>query len=114
MTDTSRVICSITAFTFLAIFILVEHLPADYILQLYVILTSDRAILNLIIFIPIMIILSIKTKDFGYALLLIIIMTGQVMFVHVYADNYTIATSSKQETTTKDIKIHYSSSWNKA
>lgn len=114
MTDTSRVICSITAFMFLALFVSVEHLPADYILKLYIILTSDRATLNLIIFIPIVIIFSIKTKDFGYALLLIITMTGQVMFIHVYADNYTIATSSKKETTAKDVKIYYSSDWNKA
>jgi len=114
MTDTSRVICSITAFMFLGLFVLVEYLPADFILQLYVILTSFEAILNLIIFIPIVIILSIKNSDFGYALLLIIFMSGQVMFVHVYADNYRVATSSKQEFKKKNIQYHYSLHWNKA
>ncbi len=114
MTDTSRLICSITAFMFLALFILVEYLPAKFILELYVIFTSDRAVLNIIIFIPITLIVSIKIRDFGYALLLIIFMAGQIMFVHVYADNYTVATSSKQELKKEKVRIHYSHDWNKA
>lgn len=114
MTDTSRIICSITAFIFLAFFLLVEYMPADYILELYILLTSDRAILNMILFMPIMIFLSIKSRDFGFALFLIIFITGQVMFVHVYADNYRIITSFEGEQKTNKTRVHYSRDWNKA
>lgn len=114
MTDTSRLICSITAFIFLSLFVLVEYLPANYILERYMILTSERAVLNLISFIPIMIFFSLKTRDFGYSLLLIIVMVGQIMFVHVYADNYTIVTSSNEKKSQRKVQIYYSHDWNKA
>lgn len=114
MTDTSRLICSITALLLLALFLLVEYLSANFILKLYIVSTSDRAILNMILFIPIMLFLSIKSRDFGFALFLIILITGQVMFVHVYADNYTIATSFEKNIKTNKTRIHYSRDWNKA
>ncbi len=78
------------------------------------ILTSERAVLNLITFVPIMIFFSVKTSDSGYSLLLIIVMVGQVMFVHVYADNYTIATLSEKEKKSEKVQLHYSHYWNKA
>ena len=68
----------------------------------------------MILLIPFLLYLSITEKNFGYSLFLIISMTGQVMFVHVYADNYTIATSPQKEKATNKVKVHYSINWNKA
>ncbi len=114
MTDKSRIICSITAFIFLALFVAIKYLPATWVLQLYIFATHQVAINMMVLFIPFMIYLSIIETNFGYSLFLIIIMAGQVMFVHVYADNYTIATSPQKEKATNKVKTHYSINWNKA
>jgi len=113
MKDSSQLICSITAFLFLALFVSIEYLPATWVLQLYIILTSKITVFEMIGFIPVAIFYSIKDKDFGISLLLIIFMTGQTMFVHVYADKYTIATTQQNEKPVK-MKSYYYPNWNKA
>ncbi len=114
MTDKSRIICSITAFLFLALFVSIKYLPATLVLQLYIIATHQVAITTMILLMPIMVYLSITDKDFGYSLLLIIFMAGQVMFEHVYADNYQLAVSSNIEKVKKTKVHHYDPNWNKA
>ena len=113
MTDLSRFICSITAFMFLALFVSIPYLPANLILELYVFFTQKILVLEMITLIPLVIFFGVKDKEWSYALFLIIFMTGQIMFVHVYADNYTIATSKKIEKSQKTM-VRYSQNWNKA
>lgn len=110
MTDQGKIICSITAFSFLGLFISIPYLPANWVLELYVFMTQEVVAVVIISLIPVMIYFGIKDKEWGYALFLIIVMTGQVMFVHVYADNYHIAKTE----TPKPLKIHYHAHWNKA
>ncbi len=107
MTDKSRVICSITAFTVLAFFMTIEYFPADLILQIYIAVTSEIAIYELIGLAPLMLFFSVKEHDFGYVLLLIILMSGQVLFVNVYADTYQIETSPETQKPVENNRVFY-------
>ena len=93
MTDKSRLICSITAFTLLTFFMTIKYFPATLILQIYIAVTSDIAIYEMIALAPLLLFFSIKEKDYGNILFLIILMIGQIMFVNVYADQYQIELS---------------------
>jgi len=103
MTDKSRVICSITAFTILAFFMTIKYFPATFILQIYIAVTSEIVIFEMIALAPLLLFFSIKECDFGNILFLIILMTGQIMFVNVYADQYQIEISPQ---TKKPIEIN--------
>lgn len=102
MTDKSRLICSITAFIILAFFMTIEYFPATLILQIYIAVTSEIATIEMIGLIPVAIYFSVNEKDFGNALFLIILITGQIMFVNVYADQYQIDISPQTQEPTNN------------
>lgn len=113
MTDTSRLFCAMTAFIFLGLSVSVEYLPATFIIKLYGFFTQKVVVLEMIALIPLVLFWGIKDKDWGYALFLIIFMTGQVIFVNVYADNYSLSKNAVNKKPKKAVD-HYYPHWNKA
>jgi len=67
----------------------------------------------MICMIPVMLFFAVKEKEWGYPLFLIIIMLGQIMFVHVFADTYKIASEERIQWKEK-IEIKYYPHSNKA
>ena len=107
MTDKSRLICSITAFTILTFFMTIEYFPADLILQIYIAVTSEIVIFEMIALAPLLLFFSIKERDFGNILFLIILMFGQIMFVNVYADQYQIEISPQTQKPLDSYNYYY-------
>lgn len=104
MTKYTSILCIVIAFFFLSVFVGIRYIPADWVLYLYSILTSDNAIKITLALLPAFIIFSIFDNDYGHSLALIIFMSGQTMFVYVYADQYEISISSQDR---KPIKTKY-------
>ena len=83
------VACSI-GFFFFSLFIYIEKLPFDFVFFLYGVLTSVVLKWMLVSMSPFVVYLAITERNIGFPLVLLALMGGQYMFVHHFADSYSL------------------------
>ncbi len=100
------------ALFYLFLFLLIEKIPYDYVLSIFIFLTHGYLKWCLVVFLPFFLYLSLEEKTWGYVLVMISFMAGQFLFVHVFGDDYRMPFDTKVKDKTE--KHYYSPTQNLA
>jgi len=85
-----RVISTLLAFFFLFSFVFIKNIPVDWLFSAYDFFTSPYFLAALVIASVASILEGLVDKNWSLSILMLILLTGHVMFINVFADKYSL------------------------
>ncbi len=85
-----RVISTLLAFFFLFSFAFIKDIPIDWLFTAYGFFTSPYFLAALVIVSVASILEGLVDKNWSLSILMLILLTGHVMFINVFADKYSL------------------------
>lgn len=107
-----NILSSLVAITFIIFFTYIEKIPVEYVFSIYCFVTEDLFKFCILISALTFFSFAVYYKNFSYILLISAFSFGQLLFVYIYDDRYSLGSKFK-EVEFKKIEIkHYSVHWN--
>ncbi len=110
-----RVIGTLLAFSFLFFFLFIEDVPVAWLLIIYGFFTASFIKISLVLIATLSILAGFVEKDWSLSVIVLVFLIGQVMFINVFTDKYSLGTEEKVESLMNEDhmpKFYYSDLWN--
>ena len=106
-----NILSSLVAITFIIFFTYIEKIPVEYVFSIYYFITGPLFKFCILITALTFFSFAVYYRNFSYILLISAFSFGQLLFVYVYDDRYSLG-SNEPKIEEKESNKYYSVHWN--